>query len=257
MLIDTHCHLDLMQTEASVDYLQKGEKCGIKGWLIPGVHPDGWQNIAALAKKFSGVYAAFGIHPRHATEVTETDLVMLEEFVKQAVAIGEIGLDRRYGNYPEQEKLFRAQIRLALAYQLPLLIHNAGMTGKVLSILSEEKAMQVGGIMHLFNGSVESAREFLRIRFLISPGKNLLRKNNAKALKIVQELKPENLVLESDAPGTAENDHENHPCFILKLAEQIAKIKNRTMQDITSITGDTVQQFFTQMNSKTDKNRCS
>lgn len=246
MLIDTHCHLDLMLPGFCADYLQNARACGVHKWLVPGVHPADWDKIAGLAGTTTGVYAAFGIHPGYATEVDAADLARLDQFVEQAAAIGEIGLDRRYGNLVQQESLFRQQIRLAVTARLPLLIHNVGMTGKILAILKEENAGAVGGIMHSFNGSVESAREFVRIGFLISPGTNLLRKGS-KTAKTVKELGIDKLVLESDAEGTDTEAAKNQPDFILKLAEHMADITNQPVRNIIDASSNAVLQVVMKM----------
>jgi len=203
MLIDTHCHLDFSPFVDHLEqYLTAAYAAGVRRWIVPGVHPDAWKLIARLCEQFDGLYPAFGIHPRHAAEVSDRHLIVLEELALQGVAIGETGLDRHCGNLPLQEELFRRQIRIAVSCKLPLLIHCRDMTGRTLEILHDEQAGQVGGLMHAYSGSVESAREFIKLGFAISIGGTLMRSNAVRLPRLARELPLSCLVMETDAPDT-------------------------------------------------------
>lgn len=240
MLIDTHCHLDLLSPVDRLSaYLTDAESAGVRGWVVPGIHPGGWRGGADVCRHRNGIHAAFGIHPRHAGEVSDRDIEDLRQWARQGVAIGEVGLDRRHG-YPErQEELFRRQIRIACERELPLLIHCSGMVGRTLTVLREERAQRVGGILHGYSGSFESAREFIRLGFALSPGDNLLRRNTDRPRRLVQALELSWLVLESDAPGPAVDSPRNRPGFLAELAGCIATIIGCSSDEVVRETGRT------------------
>ena len=243
MLIDTHCHLDFPPFVDHLEqYLTAAYAAGVRRWIVPGVHPDAWKLIVRLCEQFDGLYPAFGIHPRHAAEVSDRHLIVLEELALQGVAIGETGLDRHCGNLLLQEELFRRQIRIAVSCKLPLLIHCRDMTGRTLEILHDEQAGQVGGLMHAYSGSVESAREFIGLGFAISIGGTLKRRNAVRLPQLARELPLSCLVMETDAPDTgphAEQSARNWPVMLSGIAGELARIRGITVDEVVLETGRT------------------
>lgn len=238
MLIDTHCHLDLPWLGNHPEtYLAAAGAAGVERWVVPGLHPDGWQGIADLCRRYDGTFPAFGIHPRHAGEVSEEALVSLRQWAGKGVAVGEIGLDRRCAHPERQQELFRRQIRIACELELPLLIHCNGMVGMTLAVLREERAERVGGILHGYCGSLESAREFVQMGFVLSPGGNLLRQNTDRPRRLLQSLGLSRLVLESDAPGPAADSPRNRPEFLTELVDCIATMTGYSPGEIIRETG--------------------
>lgn len=243
MLIDTHCHLDFPPLEDNLEqYRTAAAAAGVRRWIVPGVHPGAWELIARVCKQFDGFYPAFGIHPRHAPEISDHHLKLLEQMALQGVAIGETGLDRRCADLPLQEELFRRQIRIAVSCRLPLLIHCRDMIGRTLEILRKERAEQVGGIMHAYSGSVESAREFIGLGFAISLGETLMRQNAVRPLRLAKELPLSWLVMETDAPDTepyAEQSARNRPEMLSRIAGELARIREATVAEVVLETGRT------------------
>lgn len=243
MLIDTHCHLDFPPLVDNLEqYLTAASSAGVRRWIVPGVHPDAWELIARICEQFAGLCPAFGIHPRHAAEVTDRHLDMLENLAPQGVAIGEAGLDRHYGNMPLQEELFRRQIRISVGCGLPLLIHCRDMIGRTLDILRDEQAEQVGGIMHAYSGSVESAREFIKLGFAISLSGTLMRPTAVRPKRLARELPLSWLVIETDAPDTGphlERYTRNRPEMLSVIAGELALIKEKTVDEVVLETCNT------------------
>ncbi len=243
MLIDTHCHLDFPPLVDHLEqYLTAASTAGVRRWIVPGVHPGAWELIARLCEQFEGLCPAFGIHPRHAAEGSDRHLIVLEQLALQGVAIGETGLDRHCGNLPLQEDLFRRQIRIAVSCQLPLLIHCRDMIGRTLEILHDEQAGQVGGLMHAYSGSVESAREFIKLGFAISLGETLMRRNAVRPLRLARELPLSWLVMETDAPDAgphAERSARNRPEMLPGIAGELAGIREKAVGEVVLETGKT------------------
>jgi TatD DNase family protein len=248
MFIDTHCHLDLPPLVGQLDLLLKEARlAGITKWVVPAVHPDGWQRISELGSTFPDLYPAYGIHPRHAAVVQPGHLQLLDQLAPQGVALGEIGLDGTLDAFDQQILLFRAQLRIALRHGLPVLIHCRKAIGRTLAILHEEHADEVGGIMHAFSGSLESARACIKLGFVISLTGTLTRQNAVRSLQLARELALDHMVLETDAPDLTPANHygvPNRPAWLLDVARTLAAVRGCTLAEIAEATSATAQRIL-------------
>lgn len=248
-MIDTHCHLDLEPLVLHLPpLLQEAVSSGVSGYVVPGVHPGGWHKISEIATEYPQIFPAFGIHPMHADSADDQVLEQLTRFAKQGVAIGETGLDpTRAAPMAKQEAVFREQIRLALMLGLPLLIHCRKAFQRTLQIMREEKADQVGGIMHAFSGSVEMSRDFIRLGFLISISGTITWPNAVKPIRLAGETPLEHLVLETDAPDMTPQKYRrrfNRPAWMLETAMRLADIKGVTPEELARVTTDNARRFL-------------
>lgn len=245
MLIDTHCHLDCEPLFSQLpQLLDEAHACGIGQWVVPAIRPAGWQGIMELCHRFPAALPTAGIHPLACAEATADDLSRLDQLASQVVAIGEIGLDRQVADLPRQEVCFREQLRLARRHGLPVLIHCRGVIGRTLSILQEERADQVGGIMHAFSGSLESALEFIRLGFVISLSATITYQGAVRPLRLARELPLSRLVLESDAPDLAPQAHRgrfNRPAWLLETARALAALQQVSLDELAAVTTATAR----------------
>ena len=237
MLTDTHCHLNCEPLYSDIfTVLESARRAGVSGFITPGVHPDGWEQIARLAEEHKGVYTAFGIHPMHADILNTVILERLEEYARTGVAIGEIGLDL-HSSVPrkQQEQALREQIHLAVMLRKPILVHCRGFFQRTLEILREENANRIGGIMHAFSGSPEMAREFTRLGFLISISGAITWKNAVRPIKLAREIPLDSLVLETDSPNLAlrpYKDQPNQPARLKEVLVTLANIRDMAETDL-------------------------
>ena len=248
-LIDSHCHLDLEPLHSGLpQLLEEAGAAGVEGFVVPGVHPGGWPGISAVAAENIRVFPAYGIHPMHAGCVNDQLLDELLELSAQGVAIGETGLDPSYTVPLElQERAFREQLRVAVARGLPVLVHCRRAFQRVEKILRDEHAARVGGVMHAFSGSVEMAREFVRLGFAISISGTVTWNNAVKPLRIARELPLEHLVLETDAPDMTPQRHRgdfNRPAWITETALRVAEVRGISLEDVARITSDNVRRIL-------------
>jgi len=240
-LIDTHCHLDLPPLIAQLpQLLAAASRAGVNRFVLPGVHPDDWQQIIALASAHQGILAAPGIHPMHACLADDDTLSRLDRLADGCTAIGEIGLDPAYP-VPSgiQEKAFREQIRVAGAHGLPVLLHCRRAFQRTLQILQEEKTALAGGIMHAFSGSPEMAREFIRLGFAISLSGVLTWPDAVRPLRLAREIPLEHLVLETDAPDLTPWSHRgepNQPAWLTEVLLALSVVKNIPPATVAAIT---------------------
>ncbi len=241
-LVDTHCHLDDGRFGRSLEeVLGRARAAGVTRFVVPGVVPEGWGEIARIARKHAGVFAAPGLHPMRAKLYGSETLRELERSLDGAVAVGEIGIDPSYKDVPRelQAEAFRGQLRLAVAAGLPVLIHCRRAFDETLRILREERVERVGGIMHAFSGSAETARACIDLGLLVSVAGTVTYGNAVRPLEVVRAVPPDALVLETDAPDMTPEPHRglpNEPAFIIETARRVAELKGVTVAELARVT---------------------
>lgn len=204
--IDTHCHLDAPEFDADRDAVRdQARRNGVRHCVIPGVERGNWDAVRALAHQHGDSYA-LGIHPLFTPRAADGDLAALEQALEQRqgdprlVAIGEIGLDYFVqGLDPQvQERFYRAQLRLAKRFGLPVILHVRRSADRLLKGLHE--CPVPGGIAHAFNGSRQQAQAFIDLGFRLGFGGALTFDRALQLRRLAAELPPDALVLETDAP---------------------------------------------------------
>lgn len=240
-LVDTHCHLDCEPLRSDLPRIMaSARQAGVIGCVVPGVHPGNWERITALAREQVGIMPAYGIHPMHAELADDRVLARLELLAATGVALGELGLDPNYAVPLErQERAFRDQLRLALAAGVPVIVHCRRLFERTLTILREEKAGQVGGVMHSFSGSPEMAREFIRLGLCISLSGTVTWQGAVRPVRLARELPLEYLVLETDAPDLAPRAHRgqpNQPAWLPDVLVAVAEMRGMLVADLARAT---------------------
>ena len=210
--------------------------------MVPGVASDGWQRLRELSENLSGVYFAPGLHPQYAQSWRPTVAVELERHVQhpRAVAIGEVGLDRKAeAPLMLQEQVFVQMIAMACAAGKPLLIHQRGSVGRLLELLRRERADRVGGILHAFSGSLESAREAIALGFAIGIGGVITYPEAKRLSTLVRELPADWLVLETDAPDISPyplRGRDNRPSHLPIIAARLAELRGWSLEQTVRLT---------------------
>ena len=181
----------------------------------------------------------------------DEDLFWIEELAKheKVVAIGEMGLDYYWDKSPKdvQHEVFRKQIRLAKKLQMPIVIHNRDATEDVVSILREEKAETVGGIMHCFTGSLEVAKQCLDMNFYISFGGPVTFKNAKKPKEVAKEIPLDKLLIETDCPYLTPHPFRgkrNEPSYVKFVAEEIAHLRGISYEEVARKTTGNAYKIF-------------
>jgi TatD DNase family protein len=254
-LFDTHVHLDAFSPLEEA--LTPARAAGIGRFLVPGVAPEGWERLLALADPTAGIWAAPGVHPQSADQwstETEQRLQRLLDDPKVA-AVGEIGLDRLLPQPSQklQEQAFRGQLRLARAARLPVLIHCRRAWRRTLDILSEEGAQECGGILHAFSGSLETALEGIGLGFVIAFGGPLTYPNARRSLEVLKSLPAEAVVLETDAPDLPPHPHRgerNWPEYLSLIAAKVAEARGWTLEETARITTANALRVLTRIPGK-------
>ncbi len=240
-MIDTHSHLN-----SSVLYpkyqevIEEAQKNGVKLFIVPGYDLESSQKALELAEQYDFVFAAIGFHPTEIKGYTDCEYQWLEEQLKnhpKVVAVGEIGYDFHWDvtTKEEQEEAFKRQIELAKKYHLPMIIHSREASQLTLDTLKSMEAKQVGGVMHLYAGSVEMAPLFIQENFYLGIGGPVTFKNAKEIKKVVEQVDLQYLLSETDSPYVTPHPHrgeENGPKYIPLIVQQISEIKGLDLETV-------------------------
>lgn len=252
MLFDTHVHLNAEQfSEDLNEVIDRARLEGVQNMVVVGFDRPTILKAMELIEEYDFIYASIGWHPVDAIDMRDEDLVWIEELAKhpKVVAIGEMGLDYYCDKSPKdvQQDVFRKQIQLAKKLKLPIVIHNREATADIVTILKEEKAAEVGGIMHCFSGSVEVAKECVEMNFYISLGGPVTFKNAKKPKEVAQEIPLNKLLIETDCPYLAPHPYRgkrNEPSYVKLVAEQIAELKGLSYEEVSQVTTENAKILF-------------
>ena len=246
MIFDTHIHLNDKKIYENLDfYIQDALNKGVKKFLCVGYDLESSKLAIEIANKYHEVYASIGIIPTEYKQYNDDSINNLRKLMDKSnkiVAIGEIGLDYYWEKEESvrtlQKKIFIEQIELANELNLPISIHCRDAYKDTLDILKEHTCIKKG-IMHCFSGSLESAKEFIKLGYLIAFGGVLTFKNSVKTKEVLQNIDLKDVVFETDAPYLAPTPFRgkiNIPSYIVetvKYASSLLNCPKETLEDIT------------------------
>lgn len=253
MFFDTHAHLDSPKFDHDrEETIARARAAGVDSFVNIGFNRETIPTTMALAEKYPFIHAAVGWHPTDAIDMRlEEDLAWIERLCghPKTVAIGEIGLDYYWDTSPKETQavVFREQIRLAKRLKMPIVIHNREANEDIVRILREEKAEEVGGIMHCFSGSWETAKLCLGMNFYISFGGPVTYKNARVPKEVLANVPSDRLLIETDAPYLTPHPYRgkrNEPAFVTLVAEAAAEIKGLQLEEIGKITSENASRCF-------------
>jgi TatD DNase family protein len=256
MFIDSHCHLNFPDLAADLPgILSRMASNQVTHALVVSVNLPDWPGLMALVAPHANLYASVGVQP----DYEDTPEPSVDELVRLAaqpkvVAIGETGLD--YFRLAEplewQRERFRTHIRASRESGLPLIIHTRAASADTLRIMREEKADEIGGVMHCFTESWEVAQAAMEMNFYISLS-GIVTFKSAKALQDVATRVPlDRLLIETDSPYLAPVPHRgttNDPSKVIHVAEKIADLRGVPVTEIASCSS---RNFFNLFNKIED-----
>ncbi len=242
-IIDTHAHYDAEAFDEDRDELLEAlPAAGITRVVAMGASLDGARKSLELAERFSHVYAGIGIHPDEVGVLTDEVMEELKTMAshEKCVVYGEIGLDY-YWNIETREvqkEGFIRQLELAKQLKLPINVHSREAAQDTFDIIKAEHAGHEGGVIHCFSGSVEMAKEYVKLGYHLGIG-GVLTFKNARVLKeVVTEIPLEYLVTETDSPYLAPVPHRgkrNDSRYIPLIIEEIAALKQMTVEETARV----------------------
>ena len=252
MYFDTHAHYDSSRFEEDrAALLATFPESGVDGVVNCGCDlPSSFKSVQ-LSEAYPFIWAAVGTHPDDADHVTPE---VLDEYRRLAahprvVAIGEIGLDYHYPDNPAREvqiAAFRQQLELAIELNKPVIVHVRDATEDALSVVRDYKG-KVRGVFHCFAGSVETARELLKMGWYLGFTGVLTFKNAKKAAQVVEYAPLSRLFLETDCPYMAPEPHRGKRCdsrMLSSTCARMAEIKGLPVEEVARITQENARTFF-------------
>ena len=238
MLIDTHCHIYYSEVENAEEIIKECQKNNIV-MILNGIDKKSNLQVLELSKKYDNVYAAIGYDHSVVNEITDEDLKLLENQLKneKVVAIGEIGLDYYWvkDNKEKQKKLFIKELELAEKYNLPVIIHSRDAVQDVYDIL---KTRNLRGSIHCYSGSTEMAKEFIKIGFNIGIDGPITFKNNKKQREMVKNIDINHILVETDSPYLSPEPNRgkvNTSLNLVYILKQIAIELDREYEEIKEL----------------------
>jgi len=255
MIVDTHIHLDDERYAHDLEaVLARAEAEGVGAYIIPGADAASLPRAIAIAEAHENVYFAVGIHPY---DLDGFDESCFDEFLNhpKCVAVGECGLDyyrlegseeAQAGEKRKQAEAFRTQIRIALAYDKPLIVHIRNASHDARVILEEEGASKVGGVLHCYNAD-EELLVLADQNFYYGIGGVLTFKNARKLVEVLPAIPQERLLLETDGPYLTPHPHRgerNEPAYTKLVAEKMGELLGLSVETVEAITTQNASRLF-------------
>ncbi len=254
MIFDTHAHYDAEAFEEDREVLLSSmEKGGIGRIIDVSAEIKDLDKVIALAEKYPFVYAATGVHPDDAEQTTDEVLEKVRRLSEhpKTVAIGEIGLDYYWHKEPEthevQKKVFQSQMEIARETGLPFIIHSRDAAADTFEIVKEWAGSTAGGVLHCFSGSLELAREYVKMGLFIGIGGVVTFKNSRKLKEVAAGIPLENIVLETDCPYLAPVPYRgkrNCSLYLPYVVRTIAELRGITEEEVIGTTWENAFRLF-------------
>jgi TatD DNase family protein len=271
LLTDTHCHLDFNKFDPDREaVIARAKAAGLVRLLVPGLDHRSSQEAVRLAESDPDIYAAVGFHPTDIKHLNEQSFQTIEELAQhpKIAAIGEIGLDYYWVKAEEkraaQHEALKRQLALAERVNKPVIIHMreendawcGGASADLLEILTKWKnglsaqnhpLAERPGVLHSFNGTLETAQKAIALNFFIGVTGPVTYKNAEEKRRVIARLPLECLLIETDAPFLAPVPHRgerNEPAFVGEIADKIAEIQSRSLEEVAATTTANAARLF-------------
>jgi len=247
MFTDTHCHLYSEYYDNLEEIFKESKSNNVVRYISDGCDMKSNKEMIELSKKYNEIYITLGIHPENADSYNEDDLKYIENNLKteKVIAIGEIGLDYFYTkeNKDIQKKLLESQLKLAEEYNMPVVIHSREATQDTIDILKKYK---LKGVIHSFTGSLEVAKIYIKMGYVLGVN-GVITFKNSNVKDIIKEVGLENIILETDSPYLTPHPYrgkQNSPKYIKEIAEFVARLYGISIEELAKITNDNIKRIF-------------
>ena len=247
MFVDTHCHIFKSDYDNIDEVLNNASNNNVKYYINNGSDREYNKEVLELVKQYDKMYGALGIHPETVDDYSLDDI----EFIKnnlsneKIVAIGEIGLDYHYTkeNKDEQIRLLEMQLSLAEEYNLPVIIHSRDATEDTINTL---KKFNCRGTIHSFSGSLETAKIYIKMGYLLGVN-GVITFKNCNIKDVIKEVGLDNIVLETDSPYLTPVPYrgmQNNPSHILDIAKFVSELYNVSLEELSYRTNENIKRMY-------------
>ena len=249
MFFNTHTHLNSEQLYENRDfYVNNATNSGVEYMVVAGYDLESSIKAVEIAHEYDHVYATVGVSPNDCLNTTSDDLSEIEKLLcdNKVVALGEIGLDYYWDEVPrdKQINIFEKQIEIAKKHNKPIVIHARDAYEDTFNIL---KASKHYGIMHCYSGSLEMAKRFIDLGFMISLAGPVTFKNAKVTKSVATNIDIDHLLIETDCPYLTPHPFrgkQNEPKNVVYIAQEIANLKNMKIEDVGRITSFNAKKIF-------------
>ena len=251
-IIDTHTHLYLKQFNEDIDdVIARAKEIGIKKFIFPAIDSSHFDSMHSLKNKYpKEIYLMSGLHPTNVKENYKYELEFVVNSLKtnNYVAIGEIGIDLYWDKsfLKQQQDAFKFQIRLAIEYNLPIVIHCREAFNEIFEILVKENCDELRGVFHCFTGTIDQAEKAIDLGFVLGIGGVVTFKNGGID-KFLHKIELKNIVLETDSPYLAPapfRGKRNESSYIIYVIEKLSEIYGISKEKIAEITSKNAKKVF-------------
>jgi TatD DNase family protein len=251
MLIDSHCHLQHFALDERRRVVERAREAGVGGFLIPAVRLDEADDLFAFCESEPDVWCALGVHPHDAESWTDEHSRRLRELLAhpKAVAVGECGLDFFYDHAPRdvQERVFRAQIEIALETDLPVVVHNRDSNEAMLAVVSDPAYAGLRADFHSFAGGLAMARALLPLATAFGVSGMVTFPKAGNVREPLREIPRDRLLVETDTPYLAPVPHRgqrNEPAHVVHTAARLAAELGLPEAELAALTTRNFFDFF-------------
>jgi len=251
-MIDTHSHLYAEEFIDDIDaVIERSKASGVDKVFLPAIDGTTHQAMMDLSKKYPGYcMPMMGLHPCYVDHNYESELELVESWLEkeQFAAIGEIGLDYYHSTEFKEQQIdaFSRQIKLALKYKLPIVIHTRSSMDDCIKLIEEEGQGKLTGIFHCFGGDERQAKKIVELGFMLGIG-GVVTYKNAGLARVLENVSLEHLVLETDAPYLTPvpfRGKRNESSYVRYVAEKLAEIKLVSVEDVEKVTTANAKKIF-------------
>ncbi|WP_041186259.1 TatD family hydrolase [Candidatus Kinetoplastidibacterium desouzai] len=259
MFIDSHCHLNLPELSDKIEsILEKMINSKVYSALIAGVNKKDFSDLLKLVSQYDNLWGSVGMHPEciDEEEYSIEDLCSLAKHTK-IVAIGETGLDYYRSATQDlvdlQKERFRKHIIAAKLSKVPLIIHTRSSALETLKILKEERANEVGGVIHCFSENWNIAKLAMDLNFFISMSGVVTFKNAKNIQEVAKKIPLDKLLIETDSPYLSPEPYRgkiNDPSNVIYIAKKIAELRDISETEVAESSSKNFYSLFTKANKR-------
>lgn len=249
-LIDSHCHLDAGEFDPDrAEVITRAQAAGVRSQVVPAVTAASWPKLRDTCRLAEGLYPAYGLHPMFLDQHRPEHLEQLREWItrERPCAVGECGLDFFVEGLDaeRQQFYFEGQLRIARELDLPVIVHARRAVDAVIAAIRKVGGLR--GVIHSFPGSPEQAAQLHTLGFLVGLGGPLTYDRAQRLHRLVAQLPPEQLLLETDAPDQPDagiRGERNEPARLTVIAESVARLRGETVEAIAEQTTANARRLF-------------
>lgn len=246
--IDTHCHLDGEEFRDDLDaVVTRAREAGVAAIGVPGINLESLDTVLELCRRYPYFcYPMLGLHPEDVKADWRDVLAAIKPALQSVKAVGEVGLDYYWSREFEKEQLeaFEEQVRWAVEFQLPLMIHCRKAQNEMVAIIKKYQNDLLGGVFHCFTGNEHEAAELLQFdKFVLGIGgvSTFKKSHLPEVLPAVVPL--DRIVLETDAPYMApvpKRGERNEPAFVAYVLKRLAEAYGVSEEEVAQKTNENV-----------------